>query len=192
MGKRGSGKSYCMAKLLKTCARVVCFDTVGQYQPVQLPGFVFMEQPGQLKEFLRKHRARDFRIWYRPEHQVEKHLTAVAGLVTAVGNCVLGVDEVDYFGTAGSSNIKLDWLARYGRHRRVALVWTARRPAEVFKNLTAACWALRIFRMTEPRDMEYLAHYIGEAADKLPGLGQFCHLRWQDDGKVFINGPETP
>jgi len=123
-----------------------------------------------------------FRIVYRGEYHPELHFAHVAKLAAVVGDLVFAIDEVDYFGSAGQCLEELDWLIRYGRHRRVAMVYTARRPAEVPRNLTAQSSEFRIFRLTEPRDIEYMRRLIGPAAERLPGLEQFCHLRYQDSG----------
>lgn len=182
MGKRGGGKSYLLSRLVRSCRRIIVFDTVCQFKPSDLPGFTLVTQPGKLVAFLRQHGRGDFKVVYRGEHHPEQHFSHVASLVAAVGEMVFAVDEIDYFGTAGACDEKLDWLIRYGRHRRVAMVYTARRPAEVPRNLTAQTSEFRIFRLTEPRDLEYMTRLIGPAAARVPQLAQFEHLRWLDSG----------
>lgn len=171
---------------MRDCSRILVFDTVCQFTPDQLPGFTCITQPGRLVAFLRQHRGGSFKIIYRGEHHPEQHFSYVAALVAAVGDLVFAIDEIDYFGTAGACDEKLDWLIRYGRHRRVAMVYTARRPAEVPRNLTAQSSEFRIFRLTEPRDIEYMRRLIGPAAERLPQLEQFSHLRYQDSGAAEI------
>lgn len=179
-----------MGRLIRSCRRIVAFDTVCQYRPADLPGFVLISQPGQLVRYLRQHRAGSFRVWYQAEHHPEQHFNHVAGLTAAVGDMVLAVDEIDYFSTASACDEKLDWLIRYGRHRRVAMIYTARRPAEIPRNLTAQTSEFRIFRLTEPRDVDYMLRLIGPDAEKLPGLRQFHHLRYLDSGECSILDPD--
>lgn len=176
--------------MICACRRVIAFDTVCQFKPEQLPGFTLITQPGRLVSFLRERRHGDFRVIYRGEHSPEVHFGHVAALVASVGRLVFAVDEIDYFGTAGACDEKLDWLIRYGRHREVAMIYTARRPAEIPRNLTAQSSEFGVFRLTEPRDIEYMQRLIGPAAQQLPKLEQFHHLRHYDSGDAFIVSPE--
>ena len=66
------------------------------------------------------------------------------------------LDEVDMLCTAGQAHPALHRLIHYGRHQRVNLVATARRPQDMYRGLTSQADTIVAFRADELLDLEYL------------------------------------
>ena len=80
-------------------------------------------------------------------------------------------------------------LVNYGRHHRVSMLATARRPAQVPRGYTSECHEMRLFKLTEERDVKYFAELIGDSeARRLPGLQPYQFLRWDDAGDSKLCG----
>lgn len=201
-GKRGSGKSFLQLKELERVKlRRLVFDTLGQYG--YAAGYQVFHNPGPLREMLKSklsgteivarsiHRidpaqAR-FSILYQPlGGDLNEHFEAVTSLALAYGKngpgLIYAVDEVDKFCSASFVPKSLKDLINYGRHRKISMICTSRRPAQVARELTSQCAEIRCFRTTEPRDIRYFADIMGDtAANKLPTLGEYQYLKWTDD-----------
>jgi hypothetical protein len=142
-----------------------------------------------LREYLsqRLSSAARFRIMYQPfTGELEHHFEAVTALALAYGKngpgIIYAVDEIDKFCTASFVPPAMKDLINYGRHRKVSMICTSRRPAQVARELTSQCSEIRCFRTTEPRDIRYFSDIMGDtAAQKLPALGEYQYLRWTDD-----------
>lgn len=184
-GKRGSGKTTEAMRLLQQCrGGRVFFDTLSKHA---LPNYVAVSQPGELKDALRVRSTP--RIIYQPRcGNLLEHFEAVNAIVYAVGELVYVVDEIDYHCSASALPPHLYVLVNYGRHSHVAMVFTARRPAQVSRELTGACWEMRLFRTTETRDIRYFADLLGDnrTAESLRTLGNYQYLLWRDDGSEPI------
>jgi hypothetical protein len=185
-GKRGMGKTTEMVRLLNQCAGgVLFFDSLSKHEGV-LPGYVMISQPGDLKTYLTRNCKKRFRILYQPRAgDLDQHFAAVAKVVKVFGWMIFGVDEVDKLsGTRwGDSRMPpmLYELVNYGRHHRISMIATARRPASVPRGFTSECHQLRLFKVTEQIDVKYFEEYIGTAdAQRLRSLQPFQFLLWND------------
>jgi hypothetical protein len=185
-GRRGMGKTTEMDRLLKTCCGgVIFFDSLSKHAGV-LSGYVVINQPGQLKEYLRVNRKRAFRVLYQPKQgSLDAHFDAVARIVKAFGWMIFGVDEVDKicgsrWGDARMPPVLYE-LVNYGRHYRVSMLATARRPMSVARGYTSECSEMRLFKVKEKADIAYFEEFIGATdARRLPMLDKFQFLRWTD------------
>jgi hypothetical protein len=193
-GKRGMGKTTEMARLLSQCSGgVVFFDSLSRHESV-LPGYKIIAQPGDLEAYLRANRGRRFRILYQPRGgDLGKHFQAVCVIVRAFGWMIFGVDELDMLcgPSWGDSRMPPEFyhLVNYGRHERVSMLATARRPMSVARGYTSACVEMRLFCMTERADLKYFADYIGEVnSQRLATLQKYQFLHWRDGGEVDLKG----
>lgn len=193
-GKRGMGKTTEMARLLGGCAGgVLFFDSLSRHESV-LPGYKLFSQPGQLGEYLRVNRGRRFKILYQPcSGDVAEHFQAVCAIVRAFGQMIFGVDELDMLCGPrwGASQMPPEFyhLVNYGRHCKVSMLATARRPMSVARGFTSQCLQMRLFNMTERADLRYFEDYIGqEDAQRLSALDKYEFLHWTGDGPAALCG----
>ncbi len=62
-------------------------------------------------------------------------------------------------------------IVNFGRNRNISLICTAKRPAQVNRELTAAADVIISFRQDEPNDIDYLKEYCGrDIEDRVSGL----------------------
>jgi len=194
-----------MGDFTRQADRLILFDGrgAGPYSQNFFDRFGFdrtFNQPGELRDFLRAHLSSPFRVLYQPtiapptspeDHApgLETHFAAVTQLVIACGRLIYAIDEVDRFTSAGFTPPGLNYLINQGRHVQVSLVCSSRRPAQVPRALTSQAHLFFIFRNTEPLDLAYLQQYIGtEAAARLPELGEYRFLRWEETEGVSFGG----
>lgn len=196
LGKRGSGKSTEMARLLRSASgRLIVFDTVNQYSQGDLPGCAVIHDVATFKAFIRSHlAARSFRILYQPIGDVRAHFDSITAFFSMqsspgrylVGRLIFAIDEVDRFCSPSWMRPGLDFLVNCGRHPKIALVWTSRRPQRIARDLSSQTSEFRVFFMSEPKDRANLAEYIGdEAADHLNRIPRFHYLRYRDGEPGF-------
>lgn len=193
-GKRGMGKTTEMARLLSLCSGgVIFFDSLSRHE-IAIPGYKLFSQPCDLVEYLRVNCRRRFRILYQPRAgSVQDHFRAACKIVRAFGSMIFGIDELDMLCGAewGDSRMPLEFyhLVNYGRHCRVSMLATARRPMSVARGFTSQCLQMRLFGMTERADLRYFEDYIGqEDAFRLPSLQKYQYLHWTGDGPARLCG----
>lgn len=186
-GVRGMGKTTELGRLLASCSGgVVMFDPLSKHEHV-LPGCVVVTEPGQMKRYLKTNHARRFRLMYQPRGgDVDAHFDACARIVRAFGWMIFAMDEVDMLcGPRWNSRrmppILYD-LVNFGRHHRVSMLATARRPSEVAKGFISQCHEMRLFRITLEDDQDYLRQYIGRAnAARLSKIHKYQFMLWRDN-----------
>jgi len=77
-----------------------------------------------------------------------------------------------------------------GRHRGIAVIAVARRPAKVPRDLTANASRIIAFRSTEARDLAYYADVLGsEAAAAVRDLPDYHALDWTEKGWAVKKSP---
>lgn len=193
-GKRGMGKTTEMARLLSQCAGgVLFFDSLSKHESV-LKGYKLFSEPGPLKDYLVANRERRFRVLYQPRAgDLAEHFHAVCTIVRAIGSMIFGADELDMLCGPQHGDSRMDpafyHLVNYGRHCRVSMLATARRPMSVARGYTSQCLEMRLFCMTERADLKYFEDYIGQAdANRLPTLQKYQFLHWTGDGPATLEG----
>jgi hypothetical protein len=193
VGRRGTGKTTEMDRLLSLCTGgVIFFDTLSKHAGV-LSGYVVISEPGALENYLRMNRGRRFRILYQPRAgNLDEHFRAVCRIVRAFGWMILGVDELDKLCGArwGDARMppELYHLVNYGRHERVSMIATARRPRAVARGYTAES-EMRLFAMKESADVEYFEDDLGkEQAARLRTLPKFYYLHCTEEGAPELRG----
>jgi len=79
-------------------------------------------------------------------------------------------------------------LVNYGRHERVSMIATARRPRAVARGYTAES-EMRIFNIKEGADLDYFEELIGkEQTARLKTLPQFFYLHCVEDAEPIVRG----
>jgi len=193
VGRRGTGKTTEMDRLLSLCGgAVIFFDTLSKHAEV-FHDYVVLSDPGPLVEYLKINRGRRVRVLYQPRRgDLDEHFRAVCKIVRAFGSMILGVDELDKLCGArwGDARMppELYHLVNYGRHERVSMIATARRPRAVARGYTAES-EMRIFNIKEGADLDYFAELIGkDHAERLRALPQFVYLHCVEDAEPELCG----
>jgi hypothetical protein len=192
-GMRNMGKTTEMGRLLMECTGgFIFFDTKSKHAHL-LPGSVIFSQPGPLREYLILNRGRRFQIVYQPRHgDIVEHFRAVCLLVSIFGWMIFGVDELDKFcgnrwGPVGMPS-ELAELVDYGRHHRVSMLASARRPKSIAPAFRGEA-EMRVFRLKEEGAIEYFEGELGkETAARLRTLPQFSYLYCQQDCDPVLRG----
>src|SRR5215469_18422441 len=111
---------------------------------------------------------------------------------TTRGELLLAVEEIPLLCSASYIPPELGRLVRLGRHRRVSLLWTAQRAAEVSRTLTAMTDVFVLFSCTEPRDLDAIRERCGaEIAEKVSRLGLHDCLIWDVIGRRELSSLES-
>lgn len=196
-GRRGMGKTTEMDRMLATCSGgVVFFDTLSKHAGI-LKGYKVLSEPGPLQDYLRLNKGRRFRVLYQPRSgSLDAHFEAVCKIVRAFGWMIFGVDELDKLCGPRWGDSRMTpgfyYLVNYGRHVRVSMIATARRPRQVARGYTAEA-EMRLFNMKERADIDYFEDLIGEEnAARLRTLPKFHYLHVSEDGPASIRtGPRV-
>lgn len=183
LGQPGVGKTYFAGRFLKSCRRVIVFNTVGAYgdgpRQNRLPGFVAVSQPGELIDILRARGFGSFRVLYTPRTNIEEHFDAVSRLILEVNDVVFAVDEIWNFQRPGWSPDTLKSIMLQGRIDGRTLVWTAQFAQSVDKKLTGVSTELYIGRLTQPGDLRVVSKRLpADALAAVPSLPnrRFLHV----------------
>jgi hypothetical protein len=167
-GRKGSGKSRKFRELMQRSPRLVAFDTMGEHSWI----------PNRFRDL---NDLSEFLAWASTQRTCAGSLIPEAGLdgdfavlcewLYEDGNFTLGIEEVPMLCQPSYLPPEFDRIVRLGRHRRVNLVWTAQRMAEVARRLTAATDLFLLFAHSEPRDLDAIAERCGrEVAEHVAGL----------------------
>ena len=177
VGRKGSGKSTYVHKLLQYCPRLIVFDVMDEHAP---HGDNSFQKPAELTQFLKWSREQStFAGFYVPDDDLEEEIEEISRLVYARGHLCFVCEEVPLYTQAGYMPPLFGKLIRTGRHQKIDVCWTAQRAAEAPKTLTALTDVWVLFSQTEPRDLTALADRCGrDVADRVAGLGLHDHFVW--------------
>lgn len=170
-GRKGSGKSTLMARVLRRSERLVIWDPLGEHTWCPNP----FTDPGELAEFIKWSRTeRCFAARYIPQGDPIEEIDEFCFQCYRRGDLTVAVEEVPLFASAGAMPPEFGRIVRLGRHRRVDLFHTGQRFAEIPRTLTGMTDMFCIFQVTEPRDLDALADRIGrDGADRVARLQRY-------------------
>ncbi len=178
-GKRGSGKSYLLAYLVRAVERLIIYDTLHEYYQ----GLVFTDFAKLAKFWLHNYKG-NFRLIYRPTDPAAE-FELIAEMVWLCGDLVFAVEEIDVFGTPYKIGTSFASIIQRGRHKRIELIGITQRPFGIHRLLTSQAKEICIFNTNEPRDREYLRNLLGkEIEPQLDSLGEYEYLRWEDGSGI--------
>lgn len=167
VGRKGSGKSSMARRVLERCPRILVFDQMGEHD--WIPNTLEREELDDFLEFANSEQYCAGRIV--PEANVAEEFEQLCDSVYDEGNILFGIEEVPMLVSAGHLPEPFARIVRLGRHRKISLLWTAQRPAEVSRTLTAMTDVFILFSTTEPRDLDAIASRCGsDIANKVAAL----------------------
>jgi hypothetical protein len=178
LGKKGSGKTSYAMNELRAKERLVIFDFNREYSE-----FYIVTNPEKLVELLTLNYAGKFQVAYQPDptREVSDHFHHLSKALFCMSNLTFLCEEVDLVSSAGEMPEGLQRIINYGRHRGISLIALSRRAHKVPRDLTANADRIISFAQFEPRDLRYLAEYMGEdAARRVLKLGR------NDTGADFL------
>lgn len=177
MGKRGSGKSYTLRRLIKARPRVLIYDTLVEEMYDDCTRII------SFPELVDKLSVKDKCFTYA-YHDIETPMSMdfdyACRVVYEVGNMTFVVDEIDRHCDSHSMPYSLEKLISFGRHRNVEFVCASRRPYAVNPLIRSQASEVYSFIQTEPRDVDYMREVIGTEAEKLPTLPLHKFIYWND------------
>lgn len=191
LGKKGSGKTSLAFHLIEGANRLIIFDFNREYS-----GFYVVREPDELAKVLQINFEGTFRISYQPSPNLElvEHFEHLCAAVFCMNNVTVLAEEIDIVSTASYSPPSLKKIIDYGRHRGINLLGLSRRAHRVPRDLTANADKIYTFAQFEPRDIKYLADYMGErAAEQVTNLNRTAagaeFLEWEagETRKGFVN-----
>lgn len=182
-GRKGSGKSYWIKQHLAKIPAgrsLWVWDPVSEYAgpSAEVPlhsGSLFYSMRSML-EAAKAGKLGKRVVLQAPRSEFDLFCTFAyrTGQVTVV------VDEINLFCSPSKCPAPLLELLRIGRHAEVDLIFAARRPAEVSRDLTAQSDKTVAFKTIEPADLEFFSKVCGKAfAERLPNLAQYVPELWE-------------
>jgi hypothetical protein len=178
VGRKGSGKSTQFREVLQRCPRLFLFDAMGEHRWVP-NRFTDLDAVLEFLAWVEASKVPTFAGGYIPEGGLEQDFRCLSDELYETGNVTFGVEEVAMLCSPSYLPPEFDRIVRLGRHRRVNVIWTAQRMAEVARRLTAATDYFVLFAHTEPRDLDAIAERGGrELADRIAGLGLHGCIGW--------------
>lgn len=161
LGKKGSGKTSFAMNEIRRKERLVIFDFNREYSD-----FYVVTNPEKLVELLTLNYEGRFRVAYQPDptRDLDDHFHHLSKALFCMQNLTFLCEEVDLVSSAGEMPEGLQKIINYGRHRGISLIALSRRAHKVPRDLTANADRIISFAQFEPRDLRYLAEYMGEKA----------------------------
>lgn len=166
--------------MVKHFSRIIVFDPRAQvtekFDALKVKHSVALTPDEFVNEIVKSPDA--FKICYIPTGDVQAEFVRICRYIkeTPIEDVLFFVDEVSM--TCDTWNIPegFDYILRFGRHNRIALMMTAQRPVDVNRDVTAQCNHLFIFQQHEPNDIKYFSGLIGKETEKLGGLSDHSFL----------------
>jgi len=177
LGRKGSGKSCALRRVVAQVRRLLVFDPLCEHAEI-CPNR--LDSIDRLAAFLRWTRGRSvWRAHFVPHGDLREQFDLFCKWAYHRGSLTLAIEEVPMMVHPNWAPAGFSEVLRLGRHRRVNVVWTAQRAAEVARQVTACTDVWVLFSQTEGRDLDALAERCGpEIAAKVARLGMHDYLVW--------------
>jgi len=123
-----------------------------------LPGVMEVDSLEALSDYLRFCNGR-WRISYHNQH-LNDEFEQLCAAARRLKDCLLIVEETDWFCNAHKMPLEFEQLVKYGRHDRVGLLAVTRAPAEIHNRIRSEAWELCCFALQEPAHVEWLGKVV--------------------------------
>ena len=181
LGKKGSGKSYFVKKeLIKLFPKIIIIDPLDEYN--YFYNYSLKEIISVIQANYKKNK---YRVVYRP---LDENEDLFFKFIYSLESITLIIEEVDGYSNNKKTDVYLEKLFKYGRHKNINLICISRRPAEIGRLLTAQSDIIISFRQTEKRDIDYF-RYFTDNPEQLKNLkiGEFKVLLGENELKKLMN-----
>lgn len=165
------GKTTLLQNCTNSEKRLIIIDPVRQFRN----GLIVLDV-NSLFDYFEKFDPGVFRVICRFRDDKEFTQTEkVLELAQELKDLTLVIDEVDKICSPDYLSEQLRLIINYGRHDRINLFTSARRPADVARALTSNADEVITFRVEEPNDLDYLKKR-GFDVEKIKSLKKFDYL----------------
>jgi len=183
VGKRGSGKSYLVNRLVRDIPRMLIYDTQGEYTC----GVCFDHGDYEhMLSFWMANCDKRFRLIYRPRDAMDvDEFDGICALVYALGDMAFVCEEVHTYCQTNKVTPHFKAILSRGRHKNIEVYGVTQRPFGIDRYLSSQAKRAYLFATNEPRDLQYVRDYFGYAVfNQMGRLGQYEHVLW--DGEKSI------
>lgn len=181
-GMRKVGKSYMLEHLAKGFKNYVVYDGA-THQHANMGTVVRTEQ-----EFVNQLKAGTQRIVCQPYADSQDLFDKFCKHIWEKGNTVLMVEELGNYCDSYSASSHFDMISRVGRNRGIGIIALNQRPSRIWNNFVALIDHWIIFRTELPRDVSFLAEYIGsQKAESLKNLPKRYFYYKSEEGTILCN-----
>lgn len=178
LGQRGSGKSFLCKKLQEIYPRIIVFDSLMEYTD----GLIANSFQKFCELILKTSNEKQFKIIYRfslenSEKNIDEFNQALRILYYRSSVCII-VEEVQNF---SSAHMMPHWMKQClltGRHRKLSMIFTTQRPAEMHKTIISQSTHLFCGQIHEKNDVVYLSNVLNNHAHMLKNLAKREFLYW--------------
>lgn len=186
LGMKGSGKSTLLRELIAERQRVLVIDSMGEHD--DMPGALVREgAEACIDAMLARKGDRRYLIdclLEEDEDGESREAMDVLAVAFEIPNQMIVIEETSFYTSPSFIPPEISNLIRYGRKRQLDLVFVARRPSEINRELTAQSDLLVTFRQTEPIDLQYLRARMGPQGDEAANLPEYHVLVAGDRSRV--------
>jgi len=171
LGVTGSGKSTLAYEVIEELDRVLILDSMGDYEDI--PGAIVLEgAEACISKLLELQNKKNWKLVCLTLHEQETLDILAVGF--DVPGITIVVDECSLFCNPNYLPDEMARLVRYSRKRDIDLIFLARRPSEIHRELTAQSNLLVTFIQHEPIDIKYLRARMGDKAEKAKSLQKYA------------------
>lgn len=116
---------------------------------------------------------------YVPKGGTKEEFNYISKQVFDKGNIIFAVESIDKFCPPQPPLPPEFWkVLHWGREKKIGLIMTSRRPADVHKDICGLVSHYFLFYTYLPNDLKWLKMFIGPTTDRLPLLKPFHFLYW--------------
>ncbi len=187
-GNSGTGKTtFAKEAILSRFPRAIIIDMTGEWEgEVDAEALNVSELQRAVKQLARERGKWKVSIALDPDElpMLVQWLIPVPRIadspVRHLGGAVILVDEVDLLAPQGTAKEPIRTLYRRSRHAGLSVVSTTQRPANVSREVSAQSTHAAALRLSEPRDVEYMADLMRWSGDDT--------TRWQKWTRQYPHG----
>lgn len=167
VGRKGSGKSELLRKVIRSVRRVVILDYLGEYGD-EVDAEITYGRADAVRALVELEREKNFVLSCR-ELDLEETLD-VLYVARHLRRAWIMVEEASWICSPNSMPEEVAWLVRYGRHQELSQIYVAQRPAMLHLDIRSQSDLVVSFEQNADRDVEALRDYLGDDADRVRTL----------------------
>lgn len=186
LGRRGTGKSFLCNRIQSCFPRIVIFDTMHEYT-----GGMIVRNFEEFALVIREtFMNSEFRIVIQFALQCENKdlvFEEILKVLYALQGICIVIEEIHEYASAHRIPAILKFTVLTGRHRKIAMICTSQRCADVNKGILAQSNHIYSGQLHTVSDVKYLSEVIGEVAkETLPKLEERKFLHWTPNGTTSV------